>query len=471
VGTGADLYDDKGCANCHVIAGEGSPVGPELTAAGTVPGHDHDWQVRHLMDPAAVVEGSFMPQLVADEAEAGHLADYLMSLDGSAVAEAEPVPAAADKAASAPTAAKVVVQPAVQAEPVAETAPKTPAKVVSNAEGLTGNSVDGEALYQSRGCPLCHAVDGEGGDVGPDLSGAGNHPEHDMAWHIRYVMDPAGVLPGTRMPAVVQDEQEAAHIAAYMMSRVTGVAPVLKGPDLAAGQQVYAKRGCKACHSVRGTGGSLGPDLTFEGEVKGRDADWHRRHLANPKSTFPGSTMPRFNLPEEERENLIAYLMSLVRLAEDKTLSPPVAKRFADLGASLAALKLRIEEARENGRNVDDFNVILGEAWTHVGAVEDMIRRELTVGADKTLLQGETMTTQLEEALSVFELDLEKRHIMAGLVIFLILLGSWVLIKKVNLLTREWNAEQELLEAQEAAKNKPDPKALPPGRDSGPAAP
>jgi len=74
------LYARMGCSGCHRIQGEGSAVGPDLSNAGNVAGHDRDWQVRHLMDPAAVVPGSFMPKLVQTEGEAGALADYLLTL-------------------------------------------------------------------------------------------------------------------------------------------------------------------------------------------------------------------------------------------------------------------------------------------------------------------------------------------------------------------------------------------------------
>ena len=165
VGTGADLYDAKGCSDCHTLAGEGGAVGPELTAAGTVPGHDHDWQVRHLLDPAGVVAGSTMPPLMQDPAEAAHLADFLMSLDGSQAAPAEAaVPAEAPFVAPPKVVPPEVSSPSnaqantPQAAPVtlAEVAEPTPAKVVAAADGLSGNSVEGEALYQARGCPLCH---------------------------------------------------------------------------------------------------------------------------------------------------------------------------------------------------------------------------------------------------------------------------------------------------------------------------
>ena len=470
VAAGKILFGDRGCSGCHTINGEGGAVGPDLTDEGSMPGRDRDWHVRHLMSPADVVPGSIMPVLVENETEAGDLADFLLSLKGDTSAPADGP--SADVAEPAPVASPKTT-PAVQpkAQPAAKgavesTAPK--AKLVVSADDVTGVSDTGEALYNARGCPLCHKVGGEGGDVGPDLSGAGNNPKRDMGWYMAYVMDPKSLLPASRMPAVIQDRDEAAHIAAYLMSLKTGAAPTPWRPDPAAGQQVFAKRGCKACHSIRGTGGGLGPDLTFEGEVAGHDADWHRRHLANPKSTSPGSVMPRFNLPEQERENLIAYLRSLVRLEKDKTLVPLLAARFAALGTALEDLKNRVESARLHGRNVDDFQATLGQAWTHVGAVEEMIRRKNLLKADDEIAQGEALASELENAVTAFELEFQERKYWGGLVLVLLLFGAYVLTKKVNLLSMEWEAGEAARQAEKTKKaaNKPR-RALPATEDDG----
>ncbi|MBI5136807.1 MAG: cbb3-type cytochrome c oxidase subunit II [Nitrospirae bacterium] len=92
---GRALYEEKGCTNCHAINGEGGAVGPDLSTEGDRKDRDRAWHIAHLLDPASVVPGSIMPQLVFDEDEAGHLADYLMSLT----------------AATAPTALLAPVQP------------------------------------------------------------------------------------------------------------------------------------------------------------------------------------------------------------------------------------------------------------------------------------------------------------------------------------------------------------------------
>jgi putative heme-binding domain-containing protein len=45
--------------------------------------------------------------------------------------------------------------------------------IQASEEKAPGDPQAGRAIYVSRGCPACHAIDGPGGDMGPDLSSAG----------------------------------------------------------------------------------------------------------------------------------------------------------------------------------------------------------------------------------------------------------------------------------------------------------
>jgi cytochrome c oxidase cbb3-type subunit III len=57
----------------------------------------------------------------------------------------------------------------------------------------TGDPKKGEALYASSGCPVCHMIDGVGGDIGPELSkiGAQRGPANLKA----RLIDPGANLP------------------------------------------------------------------------------------------------------------------------------------------------------------------------------------------------------------------------------------------------------------------------------------
>lgn len=75
------------------------------------------------------------------------------------------------------------------------------------------------------------------------------------------------------------------------------------------GEQIF-KQKCAMCHSVKGKGGAIGPDLTKiaarlkEGDLKAQ--------LENPKKKNPSSSMPSFKtLPKADMDALLGYLKTL----------------------------------------------------------------------------------------------------------------------------------------------------------------
>jgi mono/diheme cytochrome c family protein len=92
-------------------------------------------------------------------------------------------------AASASTAAPAQAQPAVQ-----------PAQVELMKYGKT--------LYKQEGCFMCHRLNGEGGQVGPDLTTEGTRGR-TREWLIGHFKDPPAYVPGSLMPPFknLTDEQ------------------------------------------------------------------------------------------------------------------------------------------------------------------------------------------------------------------------------------------------------------------------
>jgi ubiquinol-cytochrome c reductase cytochrome b subunit len=73
-----------------------------------------------------------------------------------------------------------------------------------------------------------------------------------------------------------------------------------------AGLAIFNDQGCASCHTVRGLGGSSGPDLTRAG------ARWSRSHVRGYIVAPEDDEMPRFDkLTEQHLDDLVSYLMSL----------------------------------------------------------------------------------------------------------------------------------------------------------------
>jgi len=137
---------------------------------------------------------------------------------------------------------------------------------VSQASGSPQVPVDtaeSKRLFEQN-CSACHGVDA-GGEVGPDLHG------------VLARLGDAGVqdiirrgIPGTAMPgSSTLSEREEVEIVAYLrnLDSTTTSEKVAGDPDT--GRALYNSSGCPDCHMIAGQGGSIGPDLTRIGAMRG----------------------------------------------------------------------------------------------------------------------------------------------------------------------------------------------------------
>lgn len=77
--------------------------------------------------------------------------------------------------------------------------------------------------------------------------------------------------------------------------------------DLPDGQAIISREKCMDCHSFKGRGGAIGPDLTAV--TSRRNEGWIRDQIRHPEKHNPDSRMPSFgHLSWREISEIIKYL-------------------------------------------------------------------------------------------------------------------------------------------------------------------
>lgn len=174
---------------------------------------------------------------------------------------------------------------------------------------LSPEEMAGIAYFRSENCISCHAVGGEGGKVGPDLTARTIHK--DAAWMIQHFRRPSSIRPGTSMPPIQLSDSQLNALAAFLLKlNAQNAAALENAPDFAVeGARVYQSNRCGVCHVVNGVGMKVGPVLN--GVSKRETRSWVLDHFAAPQKLSPGSIMPPYKLPKADLENLTSYLFSL----------------------------------------------------------------------------------------------------------------------------------------------------------------
>jgi mono/diheme cytochrome c family protein len=288
------------CSTCHSLAvvrgGEiqliGGDIGPELTKVGSKV--KPDWLVFWLQNPQAYLPHSLMPRYGWSDEDLYKITHYIM-----------------DRLTDPDLLNNVRIPGQAQANDVQS----------------------GNRLFQQKGCGSCHAIAGMKApmDYGPDLSaegaksvseldfGVAKTPRNLIPYLESKIVDPVSVNPNARMPQYHFKEGDLGSVITAALSMrgiqtTPGIHALVITPARpeyqAAGDfgKAYERYKCYVCHRFNGYGGTLAPDLSYEGSRA--QAPWIVDFLKNPQTLRPTLTfrMPQFNVTDQEAKVLSNYL-------------------------------------------------------------------------------------------------------------------------------------------------------------------
>lgn len=192
---GHHIWNKNNCMGCHTIMGEGAYYAPELTKV--MDRRSKAWIAEFLKDPERMYPGRrkmtkydfFDPDIVGAEEAAKNVDDIVAFFTWVGEIDLNGFPA----------------------EPDMATAPRITAAEVGQTDALAS-----APTYFTTVCTSCHAVNGTGGNVGPDLAGVADRYEPDYLR--KWVSDPNSVKPGTAMPNLGLQGEELEQILTFLGS-------------------------------------------------------------------------------------------------------------------------------------------------------------------------------------------------------------------------------------------------------------
>ena len=293
---GKSLVMEYGCSSCHEIAGIKKPenFAPELTRIGGksisqlifLPGMSHtlpDYIAGKIRQPRAFAPGLKMPQYSFTPTQIDALTTALLAQN--------------DRAQSMLPTLTVPAPPRSHYRPA----------------GKAGQ------IMSDLACFSCHAINGRGGDMAPDLTWEGSSVQRK--WLEDFFRNPGTLRPALirRMPKFNLTSEEISTLSDYIMTvyqtpefdRDSMPESGYSATQVEEGKQLYySKYACQSCHivDVKSDKGYIGPTLTGVGSRL--TASWIYHWLKNPQALRPGTVEPNRNMSDDEAKSLTAFLVA-----------------------------------------------------------------------------------------------------------------------------------------------------------------
>jgi len=180
-----------------------------------------------------------------------------------------------------------------------------------------GDPAAGRALLATKRCVTCHALQGEGGTVGPDLTRWGAYINPivwaQRMWQHAPRMEAAMHRRGITWPQL--NGRDMANLVAYAQSLGGRVQPEhhLDLGSSTRGEQLFVAKRCSACHPVGGSRRGVGPSfliVRFPRTLAGM-ATLMWNHAPQMVAMMARRQIPKEEITPQEMADILSYLFAL----------------------------------------------------------------------------------------------------------------------------------------------------------------
>ena len=293
---GRQEITDLNCTGCHDLYGSyKKSFVPSLNGIGTKV-VSRTWLTRWLKNPRDLQPETKMPDFVLSGKEVDILSDFLMSFKR--------------------------FSNGVKLDSLPDIYVKN-----KNSDDFIAS---GKTRFSESRCISCHAVEGKGGHLAPDLATIAS--KATAAWIFNCINNVHALLPGVEMPQYGFTTNESTAVTAYMESEfVDRDLP----PDTVAASQppanffelgaaLFNQYNCGGCHDLSSDKISLnrGPDLTAIGSKKIYQIDYGTSNiphtlydyieakLGSPRKFGESARMPEYQLKKTDNQVITTVLLS-----------------------------------------------------------------------------------------------------------------------------------------------------------------
>jgi cytochrome c2 len=248
-----------------------------------------------------------------------------------------------------------------------------------------GDVINGWQVFHEKRCVRCHAVWGQGSQIGPDLGRAFGGPltASELAGRMwNHVPRMVALMRQYQLPEMTLTRAEMADMFSFLYF----VRYLDEPGDPREGRRILSEKRCTECHTLERGGGETGPDLTrwagFVNPIVWAQMMWE--HGAGMEEAMKQANIEWPELGDADLANIIAFVRSVGTSAQKVYLRPGSPARgrglFAERGC--AACHTSAGDASRKGPDParielpGSLSALASRMWNHLPAMHELMARQ-----------------------------------------------------------------------------------------------